>query len=82
MGCPRRLQDEDGQMYKPTLPDTGFLRLTDIVAPHGVYPVSKSVWWEGIKTGRYPKGVKLSRRVTAWRVEEIRALIDRVAEGD
>ena len=58
------------------LPSTGFLRLPSIIAPHGPIPVSKSTWWAGIKTGRYPKPVKLSTRVTAWRVEDIRTLID------
>lgn len=58
------------------LPKTGFLRLPAIVAPHGLIPVSKSTWWAGVKSGRYPKPVKLSTRVTAWRVEDIRAFID------
>ncbi len=58
------------------LPETGFLRLRQIIAPHGLIPVSKSTWWAGIKTGRYPKPIKLSSRVTAWRVEDIRAFIE------
>lgn len=58
------------------LPQTGFLRLPAIVAPHGLIPVSKSTWWAGVKSGRYPKPVKLSTRVTAWRVEDIRAFIE------
>ncbi len=58
------------------LPQTGFLRLPSIIAPHGPIPVSKSTWWAGIKTGRYPKPIKLSSRVTAWRVEDIRAFIE------
>jgi prophage regulatory protein len=58
------------------LPKTGFLRLSAIVAPHGPIPVSKSTWWAGVKSGRYPKPVKLSTRVTAWRVEDIRAFIE------
>lgn len=58
------------------LPKTGFLRLPAIVAPHGLIPVSKSTWWAGVKSGRYPKPVKLSTRVTAWRVEDIRAFIE------
>ena len=57
------------------LPQTGFLRLSAIVAPHGPIPVSKSTWWAGVKDGRFPKPVKLSTRVTAWRVEDIRAFI-------
>ncbi len=58
------------------LPATGFLRLPSIIAPHGPIPVSKSTWWAGIKTGRYPKPVKLSTRISAWRVEDIRAFIE------
>ncbi len=62
-----------------TLPDTGFLRLPSILAPIGPIPVSKSTWWAGIKTGRFPKPVKLGPRITAWRVEDIRALIEKGA---
>jgi prophage regulatory protein len=69
-------------MYK--LPETGFLRITQIIGNPkaeppipAVIPVSKSTWWEGVKSGRYPKPVKsLGLRITAWRVEDIRALID------
>ncbi|WP_246499010.1 helix-turn-helix transcriptional regulator [Microvirga soli] len=43
--------------------------------PNGPIPVSRSTWWAGIKDGRYPKPVKLGPRITAWRVEDIRALI-------
>ncbi|MCL2790974.1 MAG: AlpA family phage regulatory protein [Desulfobulbus sp.] len=38
-------------------------------------PVSKSTWWAGVKSGRYPCPVKLGPRITAWRVEDIRRLI-------
>jgi prophage regulatory protein len=61
------------------LPETGFVRLTSILAPNGPIPVSKSTWWAGIKAGRYPKPVKLGPRITAWRVEDIRALIEQAA---
>ena len=57
------------------LPPTGFVRLPGILAPVGPIPVSRSTWWAGIKDGRYPKPVKLGPRITAWRVEDIRALI-------
>jgi predicted DNA-binding transcriptional regulator AlpA len=56
---------------------TGFLRLPSILSPHGPIPVSKSTWWAGVKAGRYPKPVKLGPRITAWRVEDIRALIEK-----
>ena len=56
---------------------TGFLRLASILAPGGPIPVSKSTWWAGVKSGRFPKPVKLGPRITAWRVEDIRALIEK-----
>ena len=57
-----------------SLPETGFVRLPHILR---VIPVSKSTWWSGVREGRYPASVKLAPRVTAWRVEDIRALIER-----
>lgn len=70
-----------------TLPETGFLRLPQIIGdPNAtpptpaIIPVSKSTWWAGVKSGRYPKPVKsLGRRITAWRVEDIRSLIEQAA---
>lgn len=58
------------------LPQTGFLRLSSILAPRGPIPVARSTWWAGVKDGRYPKPVKLGPRITAWRVEDIRRLIE------
>jgi len=57
-------------------PTTGFVRLSAIIAPNGPIPVSKSTWWAGIKDGRFPQPIKLGPRITAWRVEDIRALIE------
>jgi prophage regulatory protein len=56
-------------------PQEGFVRLKSIIAPRGPIPVGKSTWWLGVKLGRYPKPVKLGPRITAWRVEDIRALM-------
>ncbi len=57
-------------------PKTGLLRLASILAPRGPIPVSKSTWWAGVKSGRFPRPVKLGPRITAWRAEDIRALIN------
>lgn len=62
------------------LPETGYLRVRDILGNPkagipAIIPVSKSSWWQGIRTGRYPKPVKLGPRTTVWTVESIRALI-------
>ncbi|MDE2362022.1 MAG: AlpA family phage regulatory protein [Hyphomicrobiales bacterium] len=63
---------------RTSLPETGFLRLRAIVAPYGPIPVGKSTWWQGVRDGRFPKPVKLGPKTTAWRVEDIRALIARL----
>lgn len=55
------------------LPATGFLRLPEVLR---YYPVSRSTWWAGIRAGRYPQPVKLGERCTAWRIEDIRTLIE------
>lgn len=66
-----------------TIPETGFLRLSQIIGnPRAkppvppIIPISKSGWWAGVKAGRYPASVKLSERVTVWRAADIRALIE------
>ena len=61
------------------LPAMGFVRLESILGPDGPIPVSKSTLWAGIRSGRCPRPVKLGPRITAWRVEDIRALIARGA---
>jgi len=63
------------QIYSP-LPNDGFVRLNSILAPKGPLPISRSSWWAGVASGRYPKPVKLGPRITAWRVSDLRALMD------
>jgi len=62
------------------LPETGYVRLAQILGnpktdTPAIIPVSKSTWWAGVKTGRFPQPVKLGPMTTVWRVEDIRALI-------
>ena len=69
--------------YNAVIPEAGFLRLHQIIGnPNAdppipaLIPVSRSTWWAGVKDGRFPKSVKLGPRTTAWRVEDICALIE------
>ena len=70
-------------------PEAGYLRLPQIIGnPKAkppiptVIPVSRSTWWAGVKSGRYPQPIRtLGRRITAWRVEDIRALIEKLGES-
>jgi prophage regulatory protein len=64
--------EKGGKHDMHDLPETGFLRLPQVLS---VIPVGKTCWWQGVKSGRYPKPVKLSARCTAWRAEDIHELI-------
>lgn len=57
----------------------GFLRLPQVLA---IFPVGKSTWWQGIKDGKYPKPVKLSERIVAWRLRDIHQLIQAAEHCD
>jgi predicted DNA-binding transcriptional regulator AlpA len=75
-------------MYADQLPLTGFVRLSQIIgAPKAnppipaIIPVGRSTWWEGVRTGRFPKPCKpFGPRITCWRVEDVRALIEDASE--
>ena len=67
------------------LPATGFLRQRQILGDRNakppipaIVPIGKTAWWAGVKSGRYPRPYKLGPRTTAWRVEDIRLLLDRL----
>ena len=62
-----------------TIPSSGFLRLPQILA---IIPISKSAWWEGCRTGRFPKPVKLGPRTTVWKAADIAALVKRLGDSD
>lgn len=62
----------------PVLPPEGFVRLPVVIKVLGI---SQTTWWSGIKKGRFPKAVKLGPRTSAWRVEDIRALIATLTEN-
>jgi predicted DNA-binding transcriptional regulator AlpA len=82
MAFSQAADDADHQQHRScTFSGTGFLRLRSIIGPEGPIPVSKTTWWAGVKSGRYPKPVKLAPRVTAWRVEDIHALIARESQS-
>lgn len=57
-----------------SLPDTGYLRQAQLI-PH-VVPISSATLWRGVVSGKFPKPVKLSERVTAWRVGDVRKWLD------
>lgn len=67
------------------LPETGFIRIKQLLGDPGstppiapIIPVSKSTWWAGVKSGKFPKPVKLGVRTTAWKVDDIRILVEQL----
>jgi prophage regulatory protein len=74
------------------LPQAGFVRLSNIIgkpatkakpAIPAIIPVSKSTWWAGVGSGRYPQPTReLGPRITAWSVESIRAFIAQLSSKD
>jgi len=68
------------------LPLQGFVRICQIVGSKSkgipaILPIGKTSFLNGVKSGKYPKPVKLGERTTAWRVEDIRTLIERLGEN-
>jgi hypothetical protein len=67
------------------LPETGFLRLSQIIGnPKAnpptppLIPIGRTTFLNGVKSGKYPKPVRLGERTVAFKVEDIRALIERL----
>ena len=58
------------------LDNAALLRLPQVL---NLIPVSRSAWWAGCKNGRYPKPVKIGPRTTAWRAEDIKALLRKLS---
>ncbi len=58
-------------MYQ--LPEKGCIRLKHILQ---LIDISKSTWWKGVKDGRFPQPVRFGSRLTMWRAEDIRRLIE------
>lgn len=66
---------ETGRLDKNGNPKYARRPTTPRSAKPPLIPVKKSCWWAGVESGRFPRPVKLGPRVTVWRVEDIRALI-------
>lgn len=68
-------------MYKASaVPDTGFMRIGQVLS---VIPIGRSTWWQWVRDGKAPSPIKLGPKTTAWRAEDVRALIQSrgISEG-
>ncbi len=71
--------------FMDNIPEFGFLRLKQIIGDSKadppvppIFPVCASSWWAGVKRGDYPAPVKLGPNTTAWTINSIRALIEKI----
>ena len=79
------LETSDHNQVRTVLPDTGFLRIRDLVSDpkrgtSGIIPVSRALWYSWIAAGRAPKPVKFGG-ASVWRAEDIRTFIERNSAG-
>lgn len=65
-----------GQVLGPSakLPETGLVRLSRVLE---LIPISRSSFYAGQAKGLYPRPVAIGSRARAYRVEDIRALIEK-----
>lgn len=56
----------------------GYMRLPAVLK---IFPVGRSTWWAGVKEGRFPQPVKLGPKTTAWKIQDIRELIENPVGG-
>ena len=67
------------------LQEKGFIKLSIIIGNSktnppipALIPIGRTTWLNGVKSGKYPKPVKLGERSIAWRVEDIRNLLESI----
>lgn len=68
-------------MTNPIYVRAGDIYTNRKVGKIGLLPISRSTWWEWVASGRAPKPVKLSPRVTAWRTVDVLAFAESQAGG-
>lgn len=70
-----------------TLPDDAWIRESQLIQgrrgsnPFAPLPFSSPTLWRKVRAGTFPAPTKLSERVTAWRVGDVRSWIQSRKEG-
>ncbi|MEY4725749.1 MAG: hypothetical protein RLZ36_376 [Pseudomonadota bacterium] len=85
------MSEISSQKTKPSafdaLPDSAFIRESQLVCDPkrpefpAPLPFSAATLWRKVADGTFPKPVKLSVRVTAWRVADVRAFLQYPSKG-
>lgn len=64
------------QQLRQDMPHAGYIRQAGLLA---ILPISSATLWRWISKGYFPQPVKLSARITAWRLRDV---ITWLGEGD
>lgn len=64
----KKIEDKDYR-YLDQLPDSAMLAISEVLA---LLRISRSTWYAGIKTGRYPASVPIGPSSPRWRLGDIR----------
>lgn len=73
--CGQALSDEAKRaQVMAQLPERGYVRQKMLI-PH-LLPFSAATLWRKVKAGEFPEPKKLSPRITAWRIEEVKSWMD------
>lgn len=62
-----------------SMPEVGFIRQSRLAT---MLPFSAATLWRKVRKNTFPQPVKLSARITAWRVEDIRAWMASVSHNE
>lgn len=63
---------EEPEQFSPTY---GLMRLPHVLE---IIPVSATTWWKWVREGIAPQGKQLTRKLTVWRVEDVREFAERI----
>lgn len=76
-------------MYRTDIPRDTYLSLIEIIGDKdanppipSIFPVCRSKWLKGVKSGEYPKPKKFSRRTILWKSNDIIKLLDSMDNED
>lgn len=63
------------------------IRLPEIIGnkktgEKGLLSIGATSWWMGVRSGRFPKPVKLGARTTAWRESEVMEIVRNGVHND
>jgi prophage regulatory protein len=73
------IDSNDASRYA-SLPVDGFVRAAQFLGDRKrgippLLPISRSAWYAGVASGRWPPGIKLGPRTTAWKSSAIRSIL-------